>query len=135
MEQLKMRYNRRPTLHERQIQLMSSFDTNTCIINVPNKDLSIDLIDLYFSSKICCGVYSIEGPTEKEPFVLIKFDSAESVRKILSQKHEISEKKVIVEYMHNYKLLNEPIKQSNQQISSQEHTLSSKIFFSQYWIK
>ena len=52
MEQMKRRYNRRPTLHERQIQLMPSFDTNTCIIYVPSKDLSIDLIELHFSSKV-----------------------------------------------------------------------------------
>ena len=80
---------------------------------------------------------SLDTVLEREPFVLIKFDSAESVSKILAQKHEISKKDVIVEYLHNFDLLNEAIKlnevnPSKLQKLDNQKVSSSKLFQSRF---
>ncbi len=74
---------------------------------MPAIGISFDLIEMHFTNKKRSGVSSFVTLYEKNFYYLIKFENKEQIKSVLSHRHFISNHELIVEYLHNYQLLEE----------------------------
>ncbi len=111
MEKVEKNLLRKSTVHGNRIELFRAYLTNTLIIRMEDRreNPNLELVELHFTNKKRSGISSYEYLNEKEPFVILTLDSNQSIEKCLEIKHEISRKPLLVEYLHNFKLIDEDL--------------------------
>ena len=109
-EKLKKRLARKPKLFDRKVEVYRAFLTNSIVMRMAeNESLNTELIDLHFTNKRRSGITSYEYLTEKDPFIILNLNSMDSVNACLALKHEISKKELLVEYLHNFEIIDDEI--------------------------
>lgn len=107
-EQCRRRLERRSTLHDRKIELLQAFQTNTIVFRFqPNSAFSIDKIEQYFiNNKRKFTEYPVASMNLKGQFLLIKFKSTQLMLDFINDKHRHDLfKNVSYEKLFNFDLI------------------------------
>ena len=116
-EKLIKRLNRKSTMFNQRIQMLSTYMTRTVLVKKvckSGKPLNEEYVELYFTNKKRCGVDTYLSMRERHPYWLITFEDQVSVEKILQQeKHVISQQELLIERLLNFEILHEGISAGN----------------------
>jgi hypothetical protein len=119
-EKLEKRLARKPKLFDRKVEVYRAFLTNSIVMRMAeNESLNTELIDLHFTNKRRSGITSYEYLTEKDPFIILNLNSMDSVNACLALKHEISKKELLVEYLHNFEIIDDEINLIEKNLSTE----------------
>ena len=106
-EKLKIRFEKRSKLNNVQIEYYQGYKTKIALVkcfDTNGQKISKDLIEMYFANKRRCGGESYMSIHEREPFLLLSYETQDACDSICARKHELSKHKLIVEPLFNYKL-------------------------------
>jgi len=115
-EKILKRLNRKTTLFNQRISILQAYATRSILVKKVDKSgqpLVEEYVELYFTNKKRCGVDTYMSMRERNPFWLITFENQQSVEKILTQKHLISQQELLVERLVNFEILQEGMKMTD----------------------
>ena len=104
------RLQRRPTLNERKVALLQAYNTNSLLVRkcgTDNKPVSTELIEMHFANRKRCGTDTYTSIRERDTFLVLIYESQETVDALVAKKHEIQNQELVVERLFNFQLLDE----------------------------
>ncbi|RNA43786.1 hypothetical protein BpHYR1_014723 [Brachionus plicatilis] len=114
LDLIKKRYDNRNSITNVRIGYLAAYRSKIVLVRLYDKNMkaiSKDLIEMYFMNRRRCGSEPYLSIHEREPFLLLSYDTQAICEAICSRTHRIGEYELLVECLYNYQLFDENLKE------------------------